>query len=194
MNTDINSTTDIRMTDISVFGRSYEQVHGEGSHIITQQEIREACRPLSEEEKKKRAGQKYFDWHKRADLDGEQKFYLCKKCGTLVGMLNDSSASVKCCGSDMDRLEAVSRGHVGVRTDGDQVYVDFSRVPHTVGHDHHIGWAYIKTAMGGQRRILYPDMKPEVKFTLNDGDEFQSAFVYCSRHGLWSSSSESELN
>ena len=41
MNTDINSTTDIRMTDISVFGRSYEQVHGEGSHIITQQEIRE---------------------------------------------------------------------------------------------------------------------------------------------------------
>ena len=31
MNTEMNSSTDIRMTDVSVFGRSYEQVHGLGS-------------------------------------------------------------------------------------------------------------------------------------------------------------------
>ena len=30
MNTEMNSSTDIRMTDVSVFGRSYEQVHGLG--------------------------------------------------------------------------------------------------------------------------------------------------------------------
>lgn len=197
MNRKFNDMTDIRMTDISVFGRSYEQVHGPGSHIITDQEIREASRPLSDEERKekeKKAGRKYFDWHTRKDLDGDQKFYLCKKCGTLIGMLNDSGEAVKCCDNGMERLHAVSRGHVGVRIDGNQVFVDFSRVPHTVGHDHHIGWAYIKTAMGGQRRVLYPEMKPEVKFSLNDGDEFLRAFVYCSHHGLWSSDRENELN
>ena len=113
--------------------------------------------------KSRASGRKSSRSHTKTDLDGEQKFYLCKKCGNLAGMLNDSGAEIKCCDSIMDRLTAVSMGQVSVRADGDKIYVDFSKVPHTVGHDHHIGWVYIKTARGGQRQILYPDMFPEVQ-------------------------------
>ena len=199
MNTEMNSSTDIRMTDVSVFGRSYEQVHGLGSRPAAERVFgspgaESAAVPDKKVVKSRASGRKSSRSHTKTDLDGEQKFYLCKKCGNLAGMLNDSGAEIKCCDSSMDRLTAVSMGQVSVRADGDKIYVDFSKVPHTVGHDHHIGWVYIKTARGGQRQILYPYMFPEAVFTINDGDEFRNAFVFCSHHGLWSCSEFDRLN
>ena len=166
MNTEMNSSTDIRMTDVSVFGRSYEQVHGLGSRPAAERVFgspgaESAAVPDKKVVKSRASGRKSSRSHTKTDLDGEQKF---------------------------------SMGQVSVRADGDKIYVDFSKVPHTVGHDHHIGWVYIKTARGGQRQILYPDMFPEAVFTINDGDEFRNAFVFCSHHGLWSCSEFDRLN
>lgn len=143
MNTEMNSSTDIRMTDVSVFGRSYEQVHGLGSRPAAERVFgspgaESAAVPDKKVVKSRASGRKSSRSHTKTDLDGEQKFYLCKKCGNLAGMLNDSGAEIKCCDSSMDRLTAVSMGQVSVRADGDKIYVDFSKVPHTVGHDHHI--------------------------------------------------------
>ena len=35
----------------------------------------------------------------------EIKFYVCKKCGNLVGMVHDSNVSMICCGQEMTELK-----------------------------------------------------------------------------------------
>ena len=148
---------------------------------------------------KRAAGESGSELREREDPDGDQKFYLCGHCGNLVGMLNDSGVRIRCCGQDMERLFSNAQGDVKenlpvVRFQGKKVYVDASRVPHSVGRSDHIGWAYVKTDLGGHRQILSADGKPEAEFTLGDGEHFRRAFVYSSRHGLWSTPDEGTLN
>lgn len=34
----------------------------------------------------------------------EQKFYVCKICGNMVGLINNAGVPLVCCGQDMDEL------------------------------------------------------------------------------------------
>ena len=36
----------------------------------------------------------------------DPKFYVCKKCGNLVGMIHASGAKMVCCGDEMTELTA----------------------------------------------------------------------------------------
>ena len=118
------------------------------------------------------------------------KFYICEKCGNIIGKIHDSGVSVICCGQKMTRLEAgtveASREkHIPVVSyDGKRVKVNVGSVTHPMTDEHHISWIYLETDKGGARKTLNPTDAPEVEFAL--GDEVPVAvYAYCNLHGLW---------
>lgn len=124
----------------------------------------------------------------------EQKFYICKHCGNIVGLINNAGVPLVCCGEHMTELvpnttDAAAEKHVPVITvDGNKVVVDIGSAPHPMTEEHYISWVYIQTKNGGQRKELTPQDKPQAEFLLTDDDELLNAFAYCNLHSLWKSS------
>lgn len=120
----------------------------------------------------------------------EAKFYICEKCGNLVGMINASGVPMVCCGQKMTKLEAgtveASREkHIPVATvEGDTVKVVVGSVAHPMTEEHLIEWVYLKTDKGGQRKALKAGDAPEVSFKLLD-EKAIAVYAYCNLHGLW---------
>lgn len=119
-----------------------------------------------------------------------KKFYLCKHCGNLVGMINNSGVPIICCGEEMMELvpnttDAAQEKHVPVVTvDGNKVTVGVGSVPHPMEEAHFIQWIYLLTENGGQRKALKPGNAPKAEFQLVD-DKAVAALAYCNLHGLW---------
>ena len=119
------------------------------------------------------------------------KFFICKHCGNLIGMIHASGVPVICCGEPMTQLipntvDASQEKHVPVVTvNGNKVKVEIGAVPHPMTEAHHIAWIYIQTKQGGQRKCLPVDGAPAAEFVMSEGDEFVSAYAYCNLHGLW---------
>ncbi len=126
----------------------------------------------------------------------DQKFFICKHCGNLVGMIDDSGVPIICCGEPMTELkantvDASKEKHVPVaKIDGSAVTVTVGSVLHPMTEEHHIAWIYLMTEEGGQRKCLAAGDKPEVTFALTEGDKALAAFAYCNLHGLWKSEIE----
>ena len=122
----------------------------------------------------------------------ETKFYICEKCGNLVGAIHESGVPMKCCGQNMTKIEAgvveASREkHIPVATvDGDKVTVNIGSVAHPMVPEHSIEWVYLLTDKGGQFKYLNPGSDPEVKFQLGD-EKALAVYAYCNLHGLWMS-------
>ncbi len=118
------------------------------------------------------------------------KFYICRHCGNLIGMVHDAGVPMVCCGQKMDALvpntvDASNEKHVPVvAVDGDLVNVKIGSVEHPMEEAHYIQWVYVLTEQGGQRRNLKPGQAPEVSFNLN-GDKALAVYEYCNLHGLW---------
>ena len=121
----------------------------------------------------------------------EQKFYICKHCGNIIGMIESSGVTPVCCGDTMTELvpnttDASQEKHVPViKVEGNKVTVDIGSVPHPMTAEHHISWVYIMTEKGGQRKNLDNTGAPSATFMLSDDDKLVSAFAYCNLHGLW---------
>lgn len=121
----------------------------------------------------------------------DQKFFICKHCGNLIGMIHSSGAKIVCCGEEMQELVAnTSDGahekHVPVvKVDGDTVTVTIGSVLHPMIPEHHIEWIYLQTSCGGQRKSLKVGAVPEATFKLADDETALVAFEYCNLHGLW---------
>jgi superoxide reductase len=119
------------------------------------------------------------------------KFYICKHCGNIVGMIYDSGAVPVCCGEKMTELvanttDAAKEKHVPVITvKGNEVHIAVGAVAHPMEAEHYIQWIYIHTVHGGQRKALNPGDKPEAVFALAGGDKLVAAYAYCNKHGLW---------
>lgn len=118
------------------------------------------------------------------------KFYICRHCGNIIGMINDAGVPVMCCGQKMEALvpnttEAAGEKHLPVVTvDGATVIVKVGEVAHPMTDEHYIQWVYIETENGGQRRALKPGDKPEVTFCVGE-DKPIAVYAYCNLHGLW---------
>lgn len=118
------------------------------------------------------------------------KFYICSHCGNLVGMIEDKGVPLFCCGQKMTELvpgtvEASGEKHIPVVTvEGDTVTVNVGSVDHPMIPEHFIGWVYLQTENGGQRKILNAGDAPNVTFALG-GDKPVAAYAYCNLHGLW---------
>ncbi|MDD4699335.1 MAG: desulfoferrodoxin family protein [Oscillospiraceae bacterium] len=122
-----------------------------------------------------------------------QKFYICKHCGNIIGLINNAGVPLVCCGEAMAELvpnttDAALEKHVPViKIDGNIVTVDIGSAPHPMTEEHFIEWVYIQTKQGGQRKNFAPGDKPTVEFALTDDDEVEIAFAFCNLHGLWKS-------
>ena len=118
-----------------------------------------------------------------------QKFYICKHCGNVVGMIKDAGVNPVCCGEKMEEIvantvDAAKEKHVPVVTvDNNKVIVRVGEVEHPMTAEHSIEWIYIKTVEGGQRKALTD--KPEAEFMITESDKVLEAYAYCNLHGLW---------
>lgn len=119
-----------------------------------------------------------------------EKFYICRHCGNLIGMIHDSGVPMVCCGEKMQPLvpntvDASGEKHLPVVSiDGDKVVVKVGSVPHPMMPEHFIQWVYLQTENGGQRKVFKPGDEPTVSFTL-DNDKAVAVYEYCNLHGLW---------
>ena len=118
------------------------------------------------------------------------RFYICRKCGNLVGMLHNSGVPLVCCGQKMEALmpnttEASGEKHLPVVTTTDHtITVDVGSTPHPMNDDHLIEWIYVQTEHGGQRKGFQPGDAPHASFCLSD-DKAIAVYAYCNLHGLW---------
>ena len=120
----------------------------------------------------------------------DNKFYICEKCGNIVGIINNSGVPMMCCGQKMTKLEAgvVEASHEKhipvVAVEGNTVRVNVGSVTHPMSEEHHIAWVYLQTNRGGQRKCLDVNGAPEVVFALADETPV-AVYAYCNLHGLW---------
>ena len=130
---------------------------------------------------------------------GEKKFYICKHCGNMIGMIKSSGVNVVCCGDPMTELkpntvEASQEKHLPVVTiEGNIVKVKVGSVEHPMTEEHHIAWIYLETEQGGQRKKLAVGSKPEAEFALAGGDKVVGVYEYCNLHGLWLTKGEEKF-
>ncbi len=121
----------------------------------------------------------------------ETKFYICERCGNIIGKIHDSGVPVVCCGQPMKQLvpgtvEASLEKHIPVATvEGNTVKVAVGSVEHPMIPEHYIPWIYLQTTMGGQRKNLQPGEAPAVTFALTDEEKPVAVYAYCNLHGLW---------
>lgn len=119
------------------------------------------------------------------------KFYRCKLCGNIVGLIHNGGGPLSCCGEKMTELVAnttdgAQEKHVpAITVEGNKVVINIGAVDHPMLEEHYIMWVYIQTEQGSQRKSLKPGDAPNVIFTLTEGDKLISAFEYCNLHGLW---------
>ena len=120
----------------------------------------------------------------------ETKFYICEKCGNLVGLIHESGAPLVCCGQKMKKLEAGAveashEKHIPVVTvEGNTVKAVVGSVLHPMSEEHNIAWVYLQTDKGGQRKNLAAGDAPVVTFSLAD-EKPLAVYAYCNLHGLW---------
>lgn len=118
------------------------------------------------------------------------KFFICRHCGNIIGMIYASGVPVVCCGEEMEELVAnttdgAHEKHVPVvEVKGNVVDVKVGSVAHPMVEAHYIQWVYLETKHGGQRKALKPGDAPHVTFTVID-DEPVAVYEYCNLHGLW---------
>lgn len=121
----------------------------------------------------------------------KRKFLLCRRCGNLIEMINDSGVTPICCGTDMDVLtanttEAATEKHIPVvEINGNIAKVTVGEVLHPMEEAHYIEWIYLETNKGIKRVNLKPGDEPVVSFTLAEDETVSSAYAYCNLHGLW---------
>jgi len=120
----------------------------------------------------------------------EHRFFICRHCGNLVGMIADAKVPMQCCGEKMEELipntvDAAKEKHVPeVSVNGDTVEVNVGSVDHPMLDEHYIQFIYLQTEHGGQRKGLNPGDKPHAVFRLQD-DKAVAVYEYCNLHGLW---------
>ena len=120
-----------------------------------------------------------------------KKFFVCKHCGNMIGLLHDAGVPMMCCGEKMVELvpnttDAAQEKHVPVATvEDNKVVVNVGSVDHPMLDEHWIQWVYLETDKGGHRKVLNPGEKPHVVFALTEDEKPVAVYEYCNLHGLW---------
>jgi len=118
------------------------------------------------------------------------KFYICKHCGNMVGLIDDKGVPMVCCGENMTELvsntvEASVEKHLpAVNVSGGSLSVQVGSTPHPMENEHHIVFVYVETERGGQRKCLKVGEEPKLTFSFVD-DKPIAVYAYCNIHGMW---------
>ena len=126
-----------------------------------------------------------------------QKFFICKNCGNLAGLIENKGIPMVCCGEKMTELvpntvEASAEKHLPVAAQSAcscgcgciYLNVQIGSVPHPMEEAHNISFVYAETERGGQRKCLKPGDEPKVTFGFSN-DKPIAVYAYCNLHGLW---------
>ena len=119
------------------------------------------------------------------------KFYICRHCGNLIGMIHDAGVPVVCCGEKMHPLtpnteEASTEKHLPfVTVEDGAVNVNVGSVDHPMVEEHFIQWIALETNLGSQIKYLKPEQAPEAEFVLAEGEQVVAVYEYCNLPGLW---------
>lgn len=119
------------------------------------------------------------------------KYLVCTHCGNVVEVMHASGVEVVCCGEPMQLMipgttDAALEKHVpAVTVNGDTVEVQVGSTIHPMLEEHYIGWIWLETELGGQRRSLVPGEEPKATFTVAPGDKAVAVYEWCNLHGLW---------
>ena len=119
-----------------------------------------------------------------------QKFFICKHCGNLIGFIDNKEVPIVCCGEKMTELvpntvEASVEKHLpDVTVSGDCINVQVGSTPHPMEDAHHISFVYVETVRGGQRKCLKVGEEPKLSFNCVD-DKPIAVYAYCNLHGMW---------
>ena len=120
-----------------------------------------------------------------------KKFFVCKHCGNMIGLLHDAGVPMMCCGEKMVELvpnttDGAHEKHVPVATvEGNKVVVNVGSVDHPMVPEHWIQWVYLETDKGGHRKVLNPGENPHLVFALTEDEKPVAVYEYCNLHGLW---------
>ena len=123
----------------------------------------------------------------------ELRFYRCETCGQIIAVVKKTGAPVVCCGKPMKEIvpgttDASVEKHVPVyEVSGRDVKVRIGSAEHPMTDAHYIEWVCLQTKQGNQRKALHPGDKPEVCFSICEGDEVEAVYAYCNLHSLWRS-------
>ncbi|MCL2709082.1 MAG: desulfoferrodoxin [Defluviitaleaceae bacterium] len=123
-------------------------------------------------------------------MRGRQKFFVCGRCGNLVGLICDNGAPMQCCGEPLKELvpntaDAAGEKHLPVVSKaGGKFAVNVGSVPHPMEEGHHIKFVFVETDRGGHRKGLSAGEAPKAEFCFA-GDGPVAAYAYCNLHGLW---------
>ncbi len=120
----------------------------------------------------------------------KSKFFICRHCGNLAGLIHDAGVPMMCCGQKMEALvpnttDAAGEKHLPVVTiEGNTVKVNVGSVNHPMLAEHFIEWVYVETDKGGHRVALKPGDAPVATVVLSD-EKAVAVYAYCNLHGLW---------
>jgi len=130
---------------------------------------------------------------------GNQKFFICRHCGNLAGLIDNKGVPMVCCGEKMTELvantaDAAHEKHVPVVKKaeecacgckcGSALTVEIGSAHHPMQEAHYISFIYVETENGGKRRCLKIGQKPVIKVCCCD-DNPVAVYAYCNLHGLW---------
>ena len=115
-------------------------------------------------------------------------FYKCPICGNVIGLIDGDIAHMRCCGKEMERLDANSQDaaiekHIPVyKIDGDELIVSVGEVEHPMEKEHYIMWIALVSDNQTTRIRLYPEQGTTVRFKYIPES---TLYAYCNKHGLW---------
>ncbi|MDO4315414.1 MAG: desulfoferrodoxin family protein [Oscillospiraceae bacterium] len=119
------------------------------------------------------------------------KFYICRHCGNIITKLTSAGVPLKCCGEDLQLLEAgvtdaaVEKHVPAVTVEGNAVKVSVGSVTHPMTAEHSILWVALETEKSASIQWLNPGEAPEAVFALAEGQTAKAVHAYCNLHGLW---------
>lgn len=120
----------------------------------------------------------------------ENKFYICKHCGNIAGLVHNAGVPMMCCGQKMEAMEintaeaSVEKHLPVVEVVDNAVLVTIGETLHPMEKEHSILWVYLETDKGGHRRCLEVGRDPYATFILA-GEKPLAVYAYCNLHGLW---------
>jgi len=123
-------------------------------------------------------------------MSREQKFFICKQCGNLIGIVDNKNTPIACCGEKMTELvpntvDASGEKHLPEVTVSDDIMsVQVGSVIHPMTEEHYIAFIYVETENGGQLKYLKPGDEPKAEFSFVK-DKPVAVYEYCNLHGLW---------
>ena len=118
----------------------------------------------------------------------KNKLLISEDKKDIVEVISTNGCEICCDNKPMKELvanstDATQEKHVPqFQINGNIVKVDVGSVKHPMEEAHMIGWVYIVTNQGAQRKFLKANTDPVIEFALCPDEKLQEVYAYCNLH------------